>query len=96
MAEKGNGTLRSCTCTMIKYFGSNRLVVLQSKVPVSAINRIHLHTVKKVTKTETMCYLSQWVSSRVTQGNNNKKKKIRNTTIKGTEIVFVIIIAILK
>lgn len=59
MAKKGYGTLRSCT--LIKFFGSNRLVVLQSKVPVTAIhvNHIHLHTVEKVTKIETICYLSQ-------------------------------------
>lgn len=73
---------------MIRYFDSNKLVVLQSKVPVSAINHIDLHTVKKVTKIETLCHLSRWVSSRDTQGN---KKKIRKTTIKGTEIKFVII-----
>lgn len=72
MAEKGYGTLR--LCSMIKFFGSSRLVVLQSKVPVSAINHIHLHIVKKVTKIETLCYLSQWESSRVTQGNQKKRK----------------------
>lgn len=48
MAEKGYGTLR--LCSMIKYFVSNRLVVLQSKVPVSAINHIDLQTVKKSRK----------------------------------------------
>lgn len=60
---------------MIRYFDSNKLVVLQSKVPVSAINHIDLHTVKKVTKIETICYLSQWVSCRVTQGNKRKENK---------------------
>lgn len=44
---------------MIRYFDIDRLVVLQSKVPVSAINHIDLHTVKKVTKIGTVCYLSQ-------------------------------------
>lgn len=75
---------------MIRYFDSNKLVVLQSKVPVSAINHIDLHTVKKVTKIETICYLSQWVSCRVTQGNKRNQKK-RKTTIKDTEIVIGII-----